>query len=461
MVHKRLVFAVGAALLGAGLVWGALGFYVGQAVWVVGLLAVGGAIIWIATKMPRTDASPALPPARRAGPRTEPGPRRPIRDRIAETQFTTTTSKSFAEIVELGRAAATAAAGVATTVHEAKVVPGQDVFYTVRRLGVRTVLSFGVHVSRNGSSGATVVGLRVGDFLTTQAKVLGIGIGRVDAPGYGPLARFSHSLQQLLDEDAPAAEPADVPAPASSPAPAPAPVDPSVPAVAPVAASATGSGDVAIWAVTVPLGPFGAIPAARAAAMDRAQGGDGRRPWLIFSAALGAWAVLCAGVVTAVVLVDDGDPGDASAGAGWDAPAPQPGTGAGGRLHPVLQLDPTVVDGCDSRTEPAEPDAVLVPSADGTICFTLGPTIVELDDRSTYTRVTDGWPAVEVLLDDEAARAVAEHTAAHFAESMAVAVDGVVVGSLPIHGEITGGRLFIEVGDEEHEARLLQQLQGG
>lgn len=87
--------------------------------------------------------------------------------------------------------------------------------------------------------------------------------------------------------------------------------------------------------------------------------------------------------------------------------------------------------------------------------------IAEFDERTSFSPVTDGFPGVWVILPSDAAAALAEHTAGHFGGSVAVVVDGIVVSSPSIQGEIADGRLFIEVADEQQEARLLAQLQGG
>lgn len=209
MTPKRLVFAVGAALVLAGLVWGAIGFYVEQAVWLVGLLAAGSLIMWLSSRMPApTDGHPASLRVTIERNRRDTGPRRPIGERIAATQFTASTTKSFQEIAQLGRAIAEAAGGGANIVREAGVVPDQRILYEVRRLGVRTVVTFSVHVTDGDVPGRRVVGLRVGDYLTSQAKILFFGVGPRTAAGYGSLRTFSDSLQRSLDDPAPAVTPA-------------------------------------------------------------------------------------------------------------------------------------------------------------------------------------------------------------------------------------------------------------
>lgn len=423
MIHKRLVFAVGAALVLAGLAWGAVGFYVEQAVWLVGLLAAGSLIMWLASRMPATTSDQRAPsPVRIERNSRDTGPRRPIGERMSATRFTTSTTKSFEEIRQLGRAIAEAAGGVANTVREADVVPDQRIVYRVRRLGVRTVLTFSVHVTRGDVPGRRVVDLRVGDYQTTQAKVLGLGVGPRTAPGYGSLRTFSDSLRALLDDDVPSAVPS------------------GVPAAVPAAATAPDS-----------------APAVVPGAQNRVRNGNGRRSWRGPAAVLGGAAVLAAGVATAIHLGRDDDATARTLPENSSAPttgAPV-AAAAGARLHPVLQLDPTVVDGCDGR------DGPLLPNADRTVCFHLGPTIVELDERTSFSPVADGWPGVWVILPSDSAAAVAEYTADHFAAQMAVVVDDVVVSALTIHSEIADGRLFIEVADEQQEAQLLARLQGG
>jgi hypothetical protein len=122
-----------------------------------------------------------------------------IDERIAATAFATHTSLSFAEVVQIGREAAAAAAGLITSVKEDQILDGAYVAYDVMRIGFARVMSFGIIFSEGEDGKANTVMLTVGGYTKSQAQVLMIGVGRQDAAGYGPLKKFSEHMQRALD----------------------------------------------------------------------------------------------------------------------------------------------------------------------------------------------------------------------------------------------------------------------
>ena len=122
-----------------------------------------------------------------------------IDERIAATRFVAHTALGFAEVVEIGREAAAAAAGLITSVKEDEILDGALVAYKVVRVGLVTVMSFGIIFSEGKGGESNTVLLTVGGYIKSQAQVLMIGVGRQDAAGYGPLKRFSDHMQRALD----------------------------------------------------------------------------------------------------------------------------------------------------------------------------------------------------------------------------------------------------------------------
>ena len=122
-----------------------------------------------------------------------------IDERIAATAFATHTALGFAEVVQIGREAAAAAAGLITSVKEDQILDGAYVAYDVMRVGFVRVMSFGIIFSEGEDGKANAVMLTVGGYIKSQAQVLMIGVGRQDAAGYGPLKKFSEHMQRALD----------------------------------------------------------------------------------------------------------------------------------------------------------------------------------------------------------------------------------------------------------------------
>ena len=153
-----------------------------------------------------------------------------IDERIAATAFATHTALGFAEVVQIGREAAAAAAGLITSVKEDQILDGAYVAYDVMRVGFVRVMSFGIIFSEGEDGKANTVMLTVGGYIKSQAQVLMIGVGRQDAAGYGPLKKFSEHMQRALNSSIrgqgvpPAMDRrnvAGVAVPADSPAPVP------------------------------------------------------------------------------------------------------------------------------------------------------------------------------------------------------------------------------------------------
>ena len=121
-----------------------------------------------------------------------------IHDKINATQFHQPTTLSFEELLEVSREAARVAGGIITTVKEQAVVSGSRIPYKIKRGGALTVLDFTL-IYEPVDNGAGTVQLMVGNYLTSQPKLLSvIPIGPKDAAGYPPLKKFSQHVQKAL-----------------------------------------------------------------------------------------------------------------------------------------------------------------------------------------------------------------------------------------------------------------------
>lgn len=121
-----------------------------------------------------------------------------IDEKIQATKFIRHTTKSFDQVRSLGLEAAAAASGNLTKILESNVDTGDLVQYTVKRVGIFEVLSFGLIFMTAADGSTNTVLLQPGPYVTSQPTLLFIPIGPKDAAGYPPLKKFSEHMQALL-----------------------------------------------------------------------------------------------------------------------------------------------------------------------------------------------------------------------------------------------------------------------
>jgi preprotein translocase subunit SecD len=126
----------------------------------------------------------------------------------------------------------------------------------------------------------------------------------------------------------------------------------------------------------------------------------------------------------------------------------------------TLTCEAENVTGETSRPE----DYVATCSADGTLKYLLGPTIIEgteIDDATAGTEPTTGEWIVLLDFQSEGRQKWAEYTAAHVNENVAFTLDGRVVSAPTIQGAINGQTTITGQFDEESANELANQLRYG
>lgn len=121
-----------------------------------------------------------------------------IDDKFQAIQFSSSTSRTFDQLISAADEIAVAAAGSMTKLTRTETEPGRFAVYSVKRLGM-TVGSCAIHYSE-GPSGNRVQ-LEVLGYVTIQQKIfIFIPLGPKESAAYKPIRSFSELLRQTSSE---------------------------------------------------------------------------------------------------------------------------------------------------------------------------------------------------------------------------------------------------------------------
>lgn len=119
-----------------------------------------------------------------------------IAEKFQKISFTTTTDKSFEELVEIADGVASRASGMITSVKKVLADPDVGIAYQVRRAGTLWVGDIHVGYERAGE-GATVT-MSAPEYMSSRPTFMFIPVGPEESAAFPAARTFSRLLQEAL-----------------------------------------------------------------------------------------------------------------------------------------------------------------------------------------------------------------------------------------------------------------------